>query len=139
MKRRVILMGSCLLLLSAPPLVHAQSVWNAGNQRLVYPRKLDAERRADTNIKAQINNGGTAQITAAGAAANTLYLGNGVGESGSLSVSGSGTLTINGSTGFYMVVGEAGSGHGHHFRWGERSLHRFFISGISPAPWAPLP
>jgi T5SS/PEP-CTERM-associated repeat protein len=55
---------------------------------------------------AEINNGGTAQISAAGAAARDMTLGLGALDSGTLSVSGAGTL----SAGNNLVVGSSGTG-----------------------------
>jgi outer membrane autotransporter protein len=57
-------------------------------------------------IDAQINNGGEAQIGAAGATANNIILGFAAPDSGILSVAASGTLDASGD----LVVGEFGSG-----------------------------
>ena len=46
---------------------------------------------------ADINNGGTAQITSSGAAASQVEIGVGVGESGTLSISGAGSLQDEGA------------------------------------------
>ncbi|MEP6668965.1 MAG: autotransporter-associated beta strand repeat-containing protein [Chthoniobacter sp.] len=104
-----ILNGSILLLCGAP--AQAQSLWNnAGTSNWFTPGNWTPSGAPDTNIKAQINNGGTAQIAATGAAANTLILGNATGESGTLNISGAGQLTINAATGFFITVGESGTG-----------------------------
>jgi T5SS/PEP-CTERM-associated repeat protein len=57
----------------------------------------------DSSTTAQINNGGTAQIMASGAAANDVDLGVAAGDVGTLSISGGGTLGP-------MNVGESGTG-----------------------------
>jgi T5SS/PEP-CTERM-associated repeat protein len=60
----------------------------------------------DSSTTAQINNGGTAQIMASGAAANLVELGIATGDVGTLSVSGTGTLQGGGA----IDIGENGSG-----------------------------
>jgi T5SS/PEP-CTERM-associated repeat protein len=60
----------------------------------------------DSSTTAQINNGGTAQIMAAGAAASLVELGVAAGDMGTLSVSGVGTLLDGGA----LTVGENGTG-----------------------------
>ena len=60
----------------------------------------------DSSTTAQINNGGTAQIMAAGAAASLVELGVAAGDMGTLSVSGVGTLLDGGA----LNVGENGTG-----------------------------
>lgn len=99
-----------LILMGFAPLLPAQTIWNAGTGNWFTPGNWTPNTVPDTNTKAQINNAGTAQITAAGAAANTLTLGTAAGQSGTVSVSGAGTLTINGTTGFFLTVGDAGTG-----------------------------
>ncbi|PYJ00736.1 MAG: hypothetical protein DMF00_07000 [Verrucomicrobia bacterium] len=60
----------------------------------------------DSSTTAQINNGGTAQIMASGAAANLVELGVVAGDVGTLSVSGTGILQDGGA----INVGEGGTG-----------------------------
>jgi T5SS/PEP-CTERM-associated repeat protein len=60
----------------------------------------------DSSTTAQINNGGTAQIMASGAAASLVELGVAAGDVGTLSVSGTGSLVDGGA----MNVGENGAG-----------------------------
>jgi len=60
----------------------------------------------DFITEAAINNGGTAQIGATGAAANNTFLGFDALDSGSLTISGAGTLTNSSD----LFVGRAGSG-----------------------------
>jgi outer membrane autotransporter protein len=63
----------------------------------------------DNTLSAQINNGGTAQIAMPGAAASTVAIGAELGESGTLSVSGAGSLLASsGGTNFF--VGLSGTG-----------------------------
>src|SRR5215471_1341855 len=51
----------------------------------------------DSSTTAQVNNGGTAQIMASGAAASLVELGVAAGDMGTLSVSGTGTLVDGGA------------------------------------------
>jgi T5SS/PEP-CTERM-associated repeat protein len=60
----------------------------------------------DSSTTAQINNGGTAQIMAIGAAASLVELGVAAGDVGTLSISGGGTLLDGGA----LNIGENGTG-----------------------------
>jgi fibronectin-binding autotransporter adhesin len=71
---------------------------------------------------AQINNGGEAQISAAGATANNIFLGLAAPDSGILSVTGSGTLDASG-----LFVGELGSGTLNITNGGETHSSVLFV------------
>ncbi len=97
--------GVSVLFLSLVTL-SAQTLWtdgtgdwfNAGNWSAGVPSSM---------IDAEITNGGTAQINAAGAAARRLNLGNAPGESGSVTVTGPlGTLNVS----LNLSIGEHGVG-----------------------------
>lgn len=105
---RLVPVLGCLLVCLGTPVLQAQTVWNAGTGNWFTPGNWTpgVVPAAGTNV--QINNGGTAQIGAAGAVGNVLTLGNAAGQSGTLDVTGAGTLTLSGST--QLLVGEFGTG-----------------------------
>ena len=84
---------------------NAQTVWTDATGNWFTPGNWTPSGPPTAGDDAQINNGGTAQIGAAGAVAKTLALGFDAANSGTVSVSGAGTLT----TGF-LTVGESGIG-----------------------------
>jgi T5SS/PEP-CTERM-associated repeat protein/autotransporter-associated beta strand protein len=109
------LAASVLALVSPVSSLFAQTVWtdgtgnwfNAGNWSAGVPGSSTA---------AQINNGGTAQITASGAQAGDVTLGLGSSDSGTLSISGPGDLNATlhiGESGIGVVtISNGGSGSG---------------------------
>ena len=105
----------------------AQTIWIDGTGDWFNATNWSAG--VPTSNAAQINNGGTAQITASGATAGAVMLGSGTQDSGALSVSGSGNLDGNinvgvGGTGTFnitnggvvtsgrFVIGDATGSHG---------------------------
>ena len=82
-----------------------QTVWIDGTGDWFNPSNWSGGVPNSSTI-AQINNGGTAQITLGGAAASQVELGIAAGDAGTLSTSGSGSLQDEGA----MYVGEQGTG-----------------------------
>jgi T5SS/PEP-CTERM-associated repeat protein len=82
-----------------------QTVWVDGTGDWFNPLNWSAGVPNSGTI-AQINNGGTAEITLGGAAASQVELGIAAGDAGTLSTSGSGSLQDEGA----MYVGEQGTG-----------------------------
>ena len=82
-----------------------QTVWTDGTGNWFTPANWSAGVPNSSTI-ADINNGGTAQITLGGAAASLVEIGIGAGEAGTLSISGAGSLQDEGA----MYIGEKGSG-----------------------------
>lgn len=89
-------MAALILALSliAPAIGMAQTIWTNGTGDWFVGTNWSAGV-PNSSTQAQINNGGTAQITTSGAAAASILLGwNDVSELGNLSLSGAGRLTI---------------------------------------------
>jgi T5SS/PEP-CTERM-associated repeat protein len=87
------------------PVFAQTTIWTDATGNWFTPGNWDnGVPNAGTN--AQINNGGEAQIGAAGATALNIILGNTAPDSGILSVTGPGTLAASGN----LLVGGAGSG-----------------------------
>src|SRR5437773_2949033 len=103
--RGVALWALLALLVASAPAFGQTTIWtdatgnwfNAANWSVGVP---------DSSTVAQINNGGTAQIMSSGAAASEVDLGVLVGDAGTLSISGAGSLQGGGA----MNMGEAGTG-----------------------------
>jgi T5SS/PEP-CTERM-associated repeat protein len=93
-----------LFLTSVPAFAQA-TIWTDATGDWFTPANWSAGV-PDSSTTAQINNGGTAQIMASGAAASEVDLGVAAGDMGTLSVSGGGTLQAVGA----MNVGENGTG-----------------------------
>src|ERR1017187_5629575 len=96
--------------LSAP--ISAQTVWNdaTGNWFTAANWTVGAPPNTappDNNTNAQINNGGTAQVNAAGATALTLNLGLGSTDSGSVTIGSGGNLHIV----QFFTIGNSGTGN----------------------------
>ncbi|OAI57445.1 hypothetical protein AYO49_01940 [Verrucomicrobiaceae bacterium SCGC AG-212-N21] len=95
-----------LALLAIGGRVQAQVTWNnAGTGNWFTNTNWTPNTVPTSAIDASINNGGTAQVLAAGGAVRLLTLGASAGQSGTLQVSG-GTLTTSSS----MAVGDFGTG-----------------------------
>ena len=92
------------LLVSCTPIL-AQTVWTDGTGNWFTPANWSAGVPNSSTI-AEINNGGTAQVTSSGAAASQVEIGVGAGDAGTLSISGAGSLQDEGA----MYIGEDGSG-----------------------------
>lgn len=80
----------------------------------------------NSDVSAQINNGGTAEVMSASAAANQVELGVGIQDTGTLSVSGSGTLDSNS-----MRIAGNGRGHLSITNGGAVSSGNFIIGASS--------
>ena len=92
------------LLVSCTPIL-AQTVWTDGTGNWFTPANWSAGVPNSSTI-AEINNGGTAQVTSSVAAASQVEIGVGAGDAGTLSISGAGSLQDEGA----MYIGEDGSG-----------------------------
>src|SRR6266481_639720 len=93
------------LFVTSVPAFAQTTVWTDGTGDWFTPGNWSAGV-PDSSTTAQINNGGTAQIMASGAAASLVELGVAAGDVGTLSVSGAGTLQDGGA----LNVGEGGTG-----------------------------
>jgi T5SS/PEP-CTERM-associated repeat protein len=92
--------------LIVPAVGVAQTIWTDGTGDWFLGTNWSAGVPNST-VQAQVNNSGTAQITASGAAAASILLGwNDVSELGNLSVSGAGSLNV----GADLAVGGLGNG-----------------------------
>jgi T5SS/PEP-CTERM-associated repeat protein len=94
-----------VLLLASPAAFSQTTTWTDGTGNWFTPANWSAGVPNSSTI-ADINNGGTAQITSNGAAASQVEIGVGVGEAGALSISEAGSLQDQGA----MYIGEHGSG-----------------------------
>jgi T5SS/PEP-CTERM-associated repeat protein len=106
---RISMLGSalaCVLLAVSPPAAaQTQTFWGDGTGDWFNAANWSAGV-PNSNITAKINNGGTAQIAATGAAASDLDLGVDTALSGTVAINGSGELSIGGILG----VGVNGTG-----------------------------
>ena len=93
------------LSLIAPAIGLAQTVWTDGTGDWFVGTNWSAGV-PNSSTQAQINNGGTAQITSGAAAASILLGWNDVSELGNLSISGAGRLTVQQD----LAVGGLGNG-----------------------------
>jgi T5SS/PEP-CTERM-associated repeat protein len=82
------------------------TVWTAGTGNW-FARANWSAGVPNSNTTADINNGGTAQITSSGAAASLVELGVGAQDTGTLSTAGSGNLDDGGA----LYVGRSGTGN----------------------------
>ncbi|MEO8044331.1 MAG: hypothetical protein ABI674_05445 [Spartobacteria bacterium] len=94
-----------LLFFALTRVASAQTIWNTQSGDWFQTANW-SDAVPDSATDAQINNGGTPQIDAAGATANNLYLGFGALDSGSLLISGAGTL----QSASQLAVGYFGTG-----------------------------
>jgi fibronectin-binding autotransporter adhesin len=78
----------------APP----DHTWTGGTGNWATGANWDQGAAPGTNNKALINNGGTAQVQAAGAVASSFLVGNAAGLSGTVEIAAGGTLTASGNT-----------------------------------------
>ena len=92
-------------LISLVPSLAAQTVWNVSTGAWTTAGNWSPATVPTSGTDVQINNGGTASLTAAGAS-SSLYLGTAPGDSGTLLVSGSGHLTNSGD----VFLGSQGTG-----------------------------
>ncbi|PYK10777.1 MAG: hypothetical protein DME65_08870, partial [Verrucomicrobia bacterium] len=94
------------LLLVTPTVGMAQTIWTDGTGDWFLGTNWSAGV-PNSSTQAQINNGGTAQITTSGAGAASVLLGwNDVSELGNLNISGAGRLTVQQD----LAVGGLGNG-----------------------------
>jgi T5SS/PEP-CTERM-associated repeat protein len=91
--------------LIAPSIGVAQTVWTDGTGDWFLGTNWSAGI-PNSNVQAQINNTGTAQITTSGAVAQSILLGFDVPDTGNLSTSGPGALTVSSD----LAVGYGGTG-----------------------------
>ncbi|HZR78365.1 MAG TPA: hypothetical protein VFA58_04110, partial [Chthoniobacterales bacterium] len=84
----------------------ADFIWNDATGDWFTPGNWTPAGPPGSGQHAQINNGGTAQVTSAGAVCNILLLGFNAGDSGTVDVSGSGTLTTSSEA----YIGRDGAG-----------------------------
>jgi T5SS/PEP-CTERM-associated repeat protein len=91
--------------LSLPAIGIAQTIWTDATGDWFVPGNWSAGVPNPTTV-AQINNDGTAQITATGVAAQSILLGFDTPDLGHLTVSGVGTLNVSSD----LSVGYGGSG-----------------------------
>jgi len=82
-----------LLAISPPAAAQMQTSWSDGTGDWLNGNNWSAGV-PNSNITARINNGGTGQIGAAGAAASDLELGIDTAHSGTVTVDGSGELSV---------------------------------------------
>jgi len=95
-----------VLLFVVPAIASAQTIWTDGTGDWFVGTNWSAGV-PNSSTQAQINNNGTAQVTASGAAAASILLGwNDVSELGNLSISGAGRLTVQQA----LAVGGLGNG-----------------------------
>jgi T5SS/PEP-CTERM-associated repeat protein len=95
-----------VLLFVVPAIASAQTIWTDGTGDWFVGTNWSAGV-PNSSTQAQINNNGTAQVTASGAAAASILLGwNDVSELGNLSISGAGRLTVQQD----LAVGGLGNG-----------------------------
>jgi T5SS/PEP-CTERM-associated repeat protein len=93
------------LSLIIPAIAAGQTIWTDGTGSWFVGTNWSSGI-PNSSTQAQINNKGTAQITAIGAVAQSILLGFDVPDAGNLSTSGSGVLTV----GSDLAVGYGGSG-----------------------------
>jgi T5SS/PEP-CTERM-associated repeat protein/autotransporter-associated beta strand protein len=105
-KLSLCLVATILAALLSVPSLSAQTVWTDGTGDWFSARNWSAGVPS-SSVSAQINNGGTAQITAGGAAVGSITLGLALSDSGTLSTSGSGNLD---ATSGIFFIGESGTG-----------------------------
>jgi T5SS/PEP-CTERM-associated repeat protein len=84
----------------------SQTIWNDGTGDWFTPANWTPPGPPTATDDAEINNGGTAQIGAAGAVAQRLTLGNNNTDSGTVSVGAGGNLAVS----LNLTVGEFGQG-----------------------------
>jgi uncharacterized repeat protein (TIGR01451 family) len=96
---------SCVFASALPFAAHAQTVWTGATGDWFDETNWSAGV-PDASAVASIDNGGTAEIAAAGAAAATITLGHDVADTGFLTVSGSGNLGVVAD----LSVGYGGTG-----------------------------
>src|SRR5688572_29028067 len=92
--RLSVCMGAgAVLLLASASVLRAQLVWDGGTGNWATPTNWNPDFVPTNALSAFINNGGTAQISAA-SFANGLYLGLGAGQSGHLEIGTGGSLVV---------------------------------------------
>ena len=96
-----------LLFFALTRVASAQTIWNTPQSGDWFQTANWSDGVPDSATDAQINNGGTPQIDAAGATANNLTLGFDAGDFGNLIVSGGGSLQVTDG----LSVGLAGIGN----------------------------
>src|SRR6266404_3461484 len=79
------------LFVTSVPAFAQTTVWTVGTGDWFTPANWSAGV-PDSSTTAQISNGGTSQITSGGAAAGFVEMGVGAGDTGTLSISGPGSL-----------------------------------------------
>lgn len=121
-KLALCLTATVLAAVSSVSSLSAQTVWTDGTGDWFDSGNWSAGV-PNSSTNAQINNGGTAQITTNGAQANTIYLGFGSSDSGTVSISGSGNLSENG----IFFIGESGAGIVNVTSGGAISGNRFIL------------
>src|SRR5581483_7390450 len=105
-------LGAAVLLLlvsfGAPVVAVGQTIWTDGTGDWFVGTNWSAGVPS-SSTQAKINNGGTAQISVAGATADSLLLGyDTTKDSGTVTVSGSGNLAVNGAAQVSDDSGEIG-------------------------------
>ncbi len=105
LKSRAVFLLHGLLFVALTSLAPAQTIWNTQSGDWFQTANW-SDGVPDSATDAQINNGGTPQIEAAGATSNNLTLGLDAGDFGNLIVSGTGSLQLTG----ILSVGLAGNG-----------------------------